>query len=134
MARSSTTKSLTVEQCWTLVGHRRGDLWLARRMRRTSGEPASVEFDAAWALAREESHGDVVGFYHTHPAGVTGPSDRDDRTMHAWVSSFGRPLVCVIEADGVARAFRYDDDASPAVALSTCELFPRACVVVVDGK
>lgn len=134
MARASTTKLLTVEQCWTLVGHRRGELWLARRMRKTSGKPASVEFDAAWTLAREESRGDVVGFYHTHPAGISEPSRRDDRTMHAWVGSFGRPLLCVIEAENIARAFRYDDDASPAIALVTCELFPRGWVVVVDRQ
>jgi proteasome lid subunit RPN8/RPN11 len=99
-------------------------------MRKTSGKPASVEFDAAWALKREESHGDVVGFYHTHPAGVIEPSVRDDRTMHAWVSSFGRPLLCVIEAEGVARGFLYCDDTSPAVELARCELFPRGWVVI----
>jgi proteasome lid subunit RPN8/RPN11 len=103
-------------------------------MRKTTGEPASVEFDASWAMAREESRGDVVGFYHTHPSGVTQPSRRDDRTMHAWVSSFGRPLLCLIEADRIARAFRYDDDTSPAVELATCELFPRGWVVVADAR
>ena len=130
MARPSTTKRLEVEHCWTLVGHRRGELWLARRVRKKFGQPASVEFDATWVLVREESHGDVVGFYHTHPAGVIEPSVRDDRTMHAWVSSFGRPLLCVIEADGLARAFLYRDDETPGTALPQCVLFPRGWIVM----
>ncbi len=59
--------------------------------------PVSVEFDAQRVLKREETKGDIVGFYHTHPHqfGVS-PSDRDIRTMAGWVSCFGKPLLCVI--------------------------------------
>jgi proteasome lid subunit RPN8/RPN11 len=65
--------------------------------------------DAAGVLAREESKGDVVGFYHTHPAGPPEPSQRDVRTMRAWVSSFGKPLLCLIESDGELAAYRFSD-------------------------
>jgi hypothetical protein len=53
--------------------------------------------DGVWALSREESDGDVMGFFHTHPAGARcGPSHRDIRTMRAWCSALGRPLLCLI--------------------------------------
>jgi proteasome lid subunit RPN8/RPN11 len=77
------------EQCWTLVGGRRGGVWFARAVRRVSGRRTEVAFDAAWALAREERRGDVVGFLHTHPTASILPSRRDVRTMRAWCSAFG---------------------------------------------
>ena len=101
-------------------------------MRPTKGEPASVAFDAEWVLEREESKGDVVGFYHTHPSGLPSPSKRDDRTMHAWVCSFGKPLLCLIEADRQVIAYQYVDDENDAINLTACELLPRGIVVVYD--
>lgn len=101
-------------------------------MRPTKGEPASVGFDAQWVLAREEAKGDVVGFYHTHPLGAALPSDRDDRTMHAWVSSFGKPLLCLIEADDLVIAYKYEDDEGEATQLTACELLPRGIVVAFE--
>jgi proteasome lid subunit RPN8/RPN11 len=103
-------------------------------MRPVRGQPAAVEFDAAWALNREEERGDVVGFYHTHPSGPAAPSVRDVRTMHAWVSAFGKPLLCLIESRGTLVAYRFQDDASPAVPLKACELFPRGVVVAWDSR
>jgi proteasome lid subunit RPN8/RPN11 len=94
-----------------------------------------VAFDAAGVLAREESHGDVVGFYHTHPAGPPAPSDRDLRTMRAWVGSFGKPLLCVIESPGQLAAYRFDHDESPGLGLKACELLPGGKVLSFDeGK
>jgi len=101
-------------------------------MRPTRGRPAEVEFDAAWVLAREERRGDVIGFYHTHPSGRPLPSERDLRTMLAWTSAFGKPLLCLIESTEGLAAFRFDDDESPAVWLKACELFPRGVVIAWD--
>jgi proteasome lid subunit RPN8/RPN11 len=123
-----------VEHCWTLVGRRRGQFWYARRLGHTLGELASVEFDAAWALQREESKGDVVGFYHTHPGGPPEPSRRDLRTMRAWAGSFGKPLLCLIESAGKLAAYRFDHDNSAAVVITACELFPRGVVIAFDGE
>ena len=133
MARASTQKPVA-EQCWILVGRRLGPFWHARRTRRTSGDPASVSFQADWVLSREEVKGDVLGFYHTHPAAVPGPSQRDDHTMRAWVGSFGKPLLCLIEADRHVTAYLYssDDVNTAAVQLTACELFPRGVVIVYD--
>ncbi len=92
----------STEECWILVGRfeARTWSWRIKRRRRVTGQAASVEADWAWALAREERSGDVVGFWHTHPRGYgTTPSERDVRTMRAWCNAFGKPLVCVI-ADG----------------------------------
>jgi proteasome lid subunit RPN8/RPN11 len=132
LARSSTKKKSIVEHCWTLVGQHRAPFWLARRMKPTRGEPASVEFDAAWALLREETRGDVVGFYHTHPAGPPEPSARDHRTMRAWVSSLGKPLLCLIESEGKLAAYCYEDDNSSGTRLKNCQLFPRGMVVALE--
>jgi len=130
LARASTRK-LTVERCWTLVGRRQGRFWHARRMRPTRGELASVEFEADWVLGREESRGDVVGFYHTHPSGSPEPSQRDRKTMRAWTSAFGKPLLCLIESDGILTAYRFDDDEADGTAIA-CELLPRGVVVAFD--
>lgn len=106
------------EVCYVLVGRRRGAIWEGRLCRYQAGGPGSVEFDWAWVLAREEQEGDVLGFYHTHPAGRTMPSERDARTMRAWVGCFGKPLLCVIESGAglAAYVFSTDEDDGRAVA------------------
>jgi proteasome lid subunit RPN8/RPN11 len=101
-------------------------------MRPTTGDSSSVGFDADWVLEREESSGDVVGFYHTHPSGMPAPSKRDDRTMWAWVSSFGKPLLCLIEADRKVAAYQYINDEAEAAKVTACEVLPRGVVIAYD--
>jgi hypothetical protein len=132
LARASKKKPI-VEQCWILMGRRQGLFWYARRMRPTRGDPSSVGFNADWVLRREESKGDVVGFYHTHPSGMHAPSERDNRTMRAWASSFGKPLLCLIEADRQVTAYLYINDEAKAAKLAACELLPRGIVIAYDG-
>ena len=76
------------ETSYVLVGQRRGRIWYGRLRQRQTGQPASVEFDWDWVLDREERYGDVLGFYHTHPAGLAAPSDRDLRTWFRRLSWF----------------------------------------------
>jgi proteasome lid subunit RPN8/RPN11 len=85
-----------IEHAWTLVGLRAQSSWRVRRLRRCSGSPATVTANGAWTLAREEKHGDVAGFFHTHPHGPLAPSQRDLRTFRAWCDALGKPLLCVI--------------------------------------
>lgn len=87
-----------IERCWVLIGQQDGEsTWRFRRRRLTSGEIASVETDWEWALRREDRYGDVIGFFHTHPHGAgVQPSSRDVRTMQAWCTALGKPLLCVI--------------------------------------
>lgn len=115
-----------------LVGRRRGRIWYGRLRERRGGGPASVEFDWAWVLAREERYGDVAGFYHTHPPGLAAPSQRDLRTMRAWVSCLGKPLLCVIESGDVLAAYLFCTDEDDGQALSEVERFPRNVVVAVE--
>jgi proteasome lid subunit RPN8/RPN11 len=101
-------------------------------VRRSSGARASVRFDGAWVLEREERRGDVLGFFHTHPDGPTCPSARDVRTMRAWCGAFGKPLLCLIASPEGVRGYRFDDDESKGVDLATVETFPRGVVIGVD--
>lgn len=120
------------EECWVLLGQKRGRVWVMRRTAYTVGEPHAVAFDYDAVLEREEQRGDVVGFYHTHPVSPASPSQRDYRTMRAWVGSFGKPLLCLIEGiDGLA-GYRFDDDEDDPQKLLTAERFPRNLVIGVD--
>jgi len=125
-------KSQPCEESWVLVGQRRGRIWHSRRIWPSRGEPAEVAFDAAAVLAREERRGDVVGFFHTHPSFVAKPSKRDIATMRGWVSSFGKPLLCLIEGTDGLQGFRFDDDESRGDKVTAVELFPRGVVIAVD--
>jgi proteasome lid subunit RPN8/RPN11 len=133
LARAPTVLKPVVEQCWTLLGRHRGRIWLCRRVHYSSGERASVRFDGAWVLKQEEQHGDVAGFLHTHPDGTASPSGRDVRTMRAWCSAFGKPLLCLIASPDGVRGFRFDDHESPGEALELVEMFPRGVVIGVDA-
>lgn len=97
------------------------------------GERTIVHFDGAWVLEREETHGDVVGFLHTHPDGPASPSDRDVRTMRAWCLAFGKPLVCLIESPFGIRGYRFDDDESNGELLAVVENFSHDVVIGVDA-
>jgi proteasome lid subunit RPN8/RPN11 len=87
-----------IERCWVLVGQQYDQTtWHFRRRRLTAGEIASVEADWEWTLKREDRYGDVIGFFHTHPHGMgVQPSSRDVRTMRAWCTALGKPLLCII--------------------------------------
>jgi proteasome lid subunit RPN8/RPN11 len=136
LARASTQSAATpvVELCWTLVGQRRGRVWLARRVRRSAGARTSVPFDGPWVLRREETRRDVIGFLHTHPDGPARPSARDVRTMRAWCSAFGKPLLCVIASPDGVTAFRFDDHQSEGVPLDGVEIFPRGVLIGVEAN
>jgi proteasome lid subunit RPN8/RPN11 len=121
-----------VEECWTLVGNRRGNIWLARCIDHRHGEFASVHFDGPGVLDREERRRDVLGFFHTHPSGPPLPSSRDIRTMRAWCSAFGKPLLCVIASPGSLAGFLFGDDSSTGIPLAQIELFPRGVLIGVQ--
>jgi len=122
-----------VENCWTLIGRRRGRIWYARRIRRSAGTSTTVAFDAKAVLDREEGRGDVVGFFHTHPHSDPQPSRRDMDTMRAWCSAFGKPMLCVIAGRTETAAFRFDDSNSTGVRLTEVEMFPRGVVIAAEA-
>jgi proteasome lid subunit RPN8/RPN11 len=90
------------ERCWTLLGSRdpSSGTWQVKLHHIIVGEHSKVEADWSWTLTREETQGDVMGFFHTHPNGFgVQPSLRDIRTMQAWCSALGKPLLCLIAED-----------------------------------
>jgi proteasome lid subunit RPN8/RPN11 len=131
LARASAPPT-TVEQCWTLLGRRRGRVWLGRCVQPQTGEVTRVHFDGLWVLGREERRRDVIGFLHTHPDGPPQPSTRDVRTMRAWCSAFGKPLLCLIRSPRGLAGYLFQDDESPGEPLSQVEIFPRGVVVAVE--
>ena len=114
MSERRRRRKVEVERCWVLVGEQLQDgTWRMRRRQRVEGDPASVEAQWEWALQREETHGDVLGFFHTHPTGYgTAPSQRDIRTMQAWCSAFGKPLLCLIAQGSQVSGYLFADDES----------------------
>lgn len=133
MARASSSPPPVVERCWILLGRRQGRVWCARRVRPARGTRTRVGFDGLWVLRREECHGDVAGFYHTHPDGPAYPSRRDVRTLRAWCSAFGKPLVCLIATPRGLTGFRFDGPASAGEPLAVVEAFPGGVIVGVDA-
>lgn len=123
----------TKEVAFVLLGERKGPIWHARMVWKRQGDEASVHFDGARVLAREEQHGDVVGFFHTHPEGLTQPSVRDDRTMQAWSFSFGKPLLCVIGTSAGYRGWVYDYRWEQPKELDSVAAFRGNWMVAVMG-
>jgi proteasome lid subunit RPN8/RPN11 len=124
-----------VERCWTLLGQRRGRVWCALRAPLTSGQRLQVSFDGPWVLRREVQRHDVAGFFHTHPDGPAVPSRRDVRTMRAWCSAFGKPLLCLIASPAGVRGYRFAARGGYS-ELADVAVFPRGVVIGVenDGK
>ena len=58
-----------------------------------------VEFDHEEVFAREDKYHDIVGFYHTHRAGLDCMSQTDVHTMKQWVNCLGKSLICIIETE-----------------------------------
>lgn len=106
-----------IEHCWVLIGGRSGPLWHGRLKKLSSGTPTRVAFDFRSIQDREEKHGDIIGFYHTHPTFSAIPSGIDHNTMKAWVCSFGKPLICAIRGTDGLRIYEYIDDESAPLEL-----------------
>jgi Prokaryotic homologs of the JAB domain len=97
--------SLQCERCWILIGQEEGKLWWAKPRKESKGQPASVGFDAAYVLKREEEKGDVIGMLHTHPGFSSHYSDRDDRTARAWADALGKEILILIRGEDGLRGW-----------------------------
>lgn len=99
-----------------MIGRIIGPWWFARSFGDDQeGSPGQVSFDWEKIMEREDSHGDIVGFYHTHPSFPGTPSSTDYATMGAWTLSLGRPLLCLIEGTDGLNANWFKDDESEHV-------------------
>lgn len=128
------------ERCWTLLGSRDAGsgTWHVRLQHVVLGERAQVEADWSWTLTREETQGDVMGFYHTHPDGVgTQPSQRDIRTMQVWCSALGKPLLCLIAEDrqaGIPKGYVFEHDEHGGRAVDSLNSEEDGTCVVRESK
>ena len=100
-----------VEVCSLLHGAFGARFWAALAEPLSSGTVDSVTFDPVY-VQDQEVHGGMIGFHHTHPTFPAFPSDRDVRTMRAWVASAGHPLLCLITGTDGLRAWLFSDDDS----------------------
>ena len=122
------------EESWVCTGGVEGRLWWGHLSHRSEGHPGSVDFPYKWVMEREENQHDVVGMYHTHPDFGASPSLRDDATMHQWVSSFGKPLLCLIEGKNGLKAYLYYDDESDPIPCDSIKKFGQLVVCVLPPK
>lgn len=94
-----------------LVGGRMGRFWWGKGQWPREGQPAQVSFDHKKVMEQEERHGNIVGFFHTHPKFKATPSSTDYATMDGWTTCFGKPLACCIEGtDGLKAHWFFDDE------------------------
>lgn len=91
------------EECWFLYGIRIGAWYIGFLRHHSIGEWASVEFD--WEKALESRF--LLGWFHSHPDGITTPSSTDHKTMRSWVRTVERPLICGIYCEGISRAYMF---------------------------
>jgi hypothetical protein len=52
--------------------------------------------------------------------------------MRAWVSCFGKPLLCVIESGEALNAYLYKSDEDTGQPLAEVQRFPRKAIVGVS--
>jgi len=116
--KSMKTCAAKVEVSYVLLGEFVDCLWHARMNWKSTGSASDVDFDWKKVMDREERFGDVVGFYHTHPRGMLSPSNRDDKTMFAWSTCFGKPLLCVISDGKQTGAWVYDYKTEKRIAVA----------------
>lgn len=119
------------EESWVCTGGIEGRLWFGHLSHRSEGHPGAVEFVYKWVNEREEKQGDVVGFYHTHPGMAASPSLRDDATMHAIITSFGKPLLCLIEGANGLKAYLYYNDEDDPIPCYSVKQFGQLVVCIL---
>jgi len=99
------------EHYFTLVGRREGDTILCDTMHgHTQYNPHLVEFDWQEVWNRHLEHGDVIGWFHTHPPGAHDMSRTDRDTFTGWIMALGGPRYAVILCDGVVHAWKLTRD------------------------
>jgi len=97
----------------------------------TIGEPHEVRLAWDKVLDREETKGDIVGFYHTHPnSSGNFYSEKDRVTMTDWCSCFGKLLYCVIKSKTATKTFHFNKEGHQ----ETTAAFKIGSLVFVESR
>jgi hypothetical protein len=118
------------EECWILVGSNLENKWRVRKLNKSDGNSFSVSFDWSWVIKHEEKTSEICGWYHTHPNMRALPSEVDNKTMAAWVSCLGKPLLCVIEGRDGIKPYLYEKDNEKPILLSFCKRYAYEIYVI----
>lgn len=118
---------LDVEQSWILVGCKIGDIWVARRVLESVGEPHNVTIPWDDVLKYD---GKFLGVIHTHPNMPSSPSSIDIQCMQSLVWSFGRELLCTIIGCDRVDTYLFDHDESVGIILDKTYLLNNGLVVI----
>lgn len=111
------------EVSWLMFGEVGQEFWHASLHDRRVGLPGTVTINAKVVLGIEDSPTlNLIGFAHTHPHWPAVPSATDERTMKAWVTCLGRPLICAIRGTDGWRVWWFLDDEGVPVE-GDCEFF-----------
>lgn len=101
------------EHYFTMVGRQdpTGNYTVDLIDNQSQGNAGMVEFDTEQVIQRHMEHGDVVGWFHTHPPGAHGMSQMDVRCFTGWVIALTNlrnpiPRYAVILCEGVVHAWR----------------------------
>ena len=97
-----------MENCYFLFGIKIFNIRIGRVVYHSQGEVANVIFN--WEKVYNSFW--LLGFYHTHPGDDIEYSDRDRKTMGAWVSCRWRDLICGIWSEDKSKrnAFLFTKD------------------------
>ncbi|MBX9668702.1 MAG: Mov34/MPN/PAD-1 family protein [Candidatus Obscuribacterales bacterium] len=132
MIKNATANHVSCEIGYILLGEKINGIWHAKMTWRRTGSPVSVDFDWQKVMDREETRGDVVGFFHTHPKGLNSPSARDKKTMNAWSTCFGKPLLCLIDDGHGTYGWIYNAQDETVSTVNKTAIFRRKVVVAVE--
>ena len=126
---SARTLNPVVEQCWILVGARRGRIWLAQCINHRRGEPSSVRDrrpERPGSRGTERRRPRVLPYAPER----TAPAQHPRRPDHASLVLGLRqaPPVCDPQSQRELASFRFDVDASRGIPLAEVQLFPRGAI------
>ena len=103
-----------IEHCWLIEGRKLPFGFLGKLRYLGSGQTHEVQFGWSEICDQEDQLGNVIGFLHTHPNTNARPSQTDLATMNAWVSAFGKSLICGIDGvDGLKSFLFSPNEAEP---------------------
>jgi proteasome lid subunit RPN8/RPN11 len=100
-------KEFVQEEYFTMVGSRQDDGTIRCSVidYESQGLAGTVSFDWSKCLERHRTHGDVIGWFHTHPPGAQNLSGQDVKSFRSWTVTLGGPRYAVILCEDAVLAW-----------------------------